>query len=246
MISKATVKDIQSLTHKKFRDEYGLFIAEGPKVIEELLSSNEISCKTICALPDWLKENEKILNTKSIADIIEVVEMELEKISQLSTPNKVLGVFHKKNLKENKLAGKITLVLDDIQDPGNMGTIIRIADWFGLENIICSENSVDIYNSKVVQSSMGSIARVNVLYKDLAGFLQLNNSITTMAAALEGKEINSLGKIKEAILIIGNESKGIHPSLLKMANQKITIPRYGNAESLNAAVAAGIILSHIS
>jgi RNA methyltransferase, TrmH family len=126
-----------------------------------------------------------------------------------------------------------------------MGTIVRNADWFGIETIICSQNCVDCFNPKVVQSTMGSLSRVTILYTDLTDFIQKNNKINLFAAALAGTSIFDIGKIKEGIILIGNESKGIHEDLLKLTKQKITIPRYGNAESLNAAVASGIILAQI-
>ncbi len=126
-----------------------------------------------------------------------------------------------------------------------MGTIIRIADWFGVENIICSENCVDCYNPKVVQSTMGSLARVNILYTDLKLFLLSHKNISIYAAALSGKNISELHKINEGFILIGNESKGIKAQLLAISNHQVTIPRYGKAESLNAAVATGIILSHV-
>lgn len=246
MLSKSTVKYIQSLTHKKFRDEYGVFTAEGPKVVEELLREEKFSCKTVCGLPQWLEENNTLLHTNPPDEVIEVNEIELEKISQLTTPNKVLAVFHKKETKEIlELEGRVTLVLDDIHDPGNMGTIIRIADWFGIENIMCSENCVDQYNFKVVQGTMGSIGRVNIVYKELVAFLESNSNIRRLVTALEGKDVKTMGNIKETFVIIGSESKGISREIMELEHEQITIHRYGNAESLNAAVAAGIILSHI-
>ena len=158
-----------------------------------------------------------------------------------------MAVFEKKQTeKAVNLKGKLSLMLDDLQDPGNLGTIIRIADWFGIDNIICSENSVDCYNPKVVQSTMGSLARVNILYVQLEKFLKENSGIKVYAATLSGTSIFKLPKITEGIILIGNESKGIHHDLLKYKVEQITIPRIGHAESLNAAVAAGIIVSQLS
>jgi RNA methyltransferase, TrmH family len=246
MLSKSTVKYIQSLTHKKFRDEYGVFTAEGPKVVEELLRDKNFNCKTVCALPEWVKENTQLLNPASCEEVIEINEIELEKISELSTPNKVIGVFYKKEQKEDiDLTGKLTLVLDDIHDPGNMGTIIRIADWFGVENIVCSKSCVDQYNSKVVQGSMGSIGRVNVVYKELVTFLESNSKIRRLFTMLEGKNVKTFGKTEEGLIIIGSESRGIRKEILSLPHEQISIERYGKAESLNAAVATGIILSHL-
>ena len=139
----------------------------------------------------------------------------------------------------------MTLVLDSIQDPGNLGTIIRIADWFGIKQVVCSPACADIYNPKVVQSTMGSIGRVDVFYTELLAWLAMKQDIRIYASALEGQDVSKMPKLKEGLIIIGNESKGIHPDILARANVKITIPRMGEAESLNAAVATGIILSHI-
>ena len=143
------------------------------------------------------------------------------------------------------IKGAISLALDTIQDPGNMGTIIRLADWFGIKNIFCSTNCVDVYNPKVVQASMGSISRVRVGYTDILSLLEENKEIPIYAAVLHGKDITKMEKINEGIIVIGNESKGINEEILKLANVQITIPGKGKAESLNAGVAAGIILSHL-
>ena len=246
MLSKKIVKYIQSLSHKKFRDEEGVFVAEGPKVVSEFLSAEIIECKIICAEKEWLFENQILLKNINPANIFETDEHWLKSISLLKTPNKVVAVFTKKPTVENQNHhGKISLMLDDLQDPGNMGTIIRIADWFGVENIICSEHSVDRYNPKVVQSTMGSLLRVNVIYTDLKIFMKKNKQIAFYAASLSGVSVFKLPKITEGIFLIGNESKGLGEEILKSASQKITIPKAGHAESLNAAVAAGIILSQV-
>jgi len=242
MLSKTQLKYIQSLGQKKSRDEEGLFIAEGPKIVEEFLTQPAVTVRQVYALKSWFEENkEKVGNT----ELHEIDETELERVSQLKTPNQVLAVVKKfHSNKAPDLKNKITLALDTIQDPGNMGTIIRIADWFGIKNIICSNDSADVYNPKVVQATMGSIARVNIVYTDLQKWLRENKSIGTYATALSGKPVNAVGKLKDGIIIIGNESKGVHDEILA-ASEKISSPRIGEAESLNAAVATGIILSHI-
>jgi TrmH family RNA methyltransferase len=247
MFSKSTIKYIQSLQHKKFRDEYNVFVAEGPKVVTELLQSNIFSCKAIYAVQDWVDGIDK--NTlKSIKTSLDVIkDFELEKIAHYATANKVVGVFGKKLPGEKIfLKDKITLLLDDIQDPGNFGTIIRTADWFGIANIICSTNTVDVYNPKVVQSTMASIGKVNVLYADLKNWIEVHPGVRIFAATLAGRSINDIKPLKEAMIIIGNESKGISNEIMELADEKITIPRVGAAESLNAAVAAGIILYAIT
>ena len=244
MLGKAKIKYIQSLGQKKHRDEHGFFIAEGPKIIDELLHSVPQQVKEVYAVKEWLKENG---NHPKNGIFHEVSEQELEKLSQLKTPRQVIAVVKKFDddaiIEAN---GKISLVLDMIQDPGNFGTIIRIADWFGVSQVICSKDSADIYNPKVVQATMGSIGRVNVFYRDLRAWLRKQNNIRIYATMLEGIDITKMNPLKEGIIMIGNESKGIGEDLLALANERITIPRKGAAESLNAAVAAGIILSHVT
>ncbi|MEO6684122.1 MAG: RNA methyltransferase [Ginsengibacter sp.] len=247
MLTKKIAKYIQSLSYKKFRDEEKSFIAEGPKVVEEFLTTKKFNCEIIVAERDWLVNHQLLLSGMDPNMVFEVEPNRLQSISLLKTSNKVLGVF--KQLSGNDappLAGKITLMLDDLQDPGNMGTIIRIADWFGIDQMVCSHNSVECYNPKVVQSTMGSLARVSIFYTDLFSFLQNNKGVSLYTAALEGDSVFEMGNIKKGVIMIGNESKGIHSELFQLATHKITIPRFGNAESLNAAVATGIILSHIA
>jgi len=245
MLSKKIVKYIQSLSLKKFRDAECAFIAEGPKIVNEFLSEKKLKCILICAVKDWLNENSLLLEGQDISAMYEIDEHWLKSISQLKTPNKVVAVFGKNDADLPSLTGKISILLDDLQDPGNLGTIIRIADWFAIENIICSDTSVDCYNPKVVQSSMGSLARVNIVYSDPEAWLHAHPNIPTYAATLNGTSIFDLPKISEGIFLIGNESKGIHNNLLKLCTHHITIPRLGKAESLNAGVATGIILSQI-
>jgi TrmH family RNA methyltransferase len=246
MLSKSIVKYIQSLSHKKLRDEHGQFIAETPKVVAEFLSAGNSKCQILCADKVWISENDNLLKNILPGNIYETDETSLQKISFLKTPNKVLAVFDKQlPVSEPVLSGKFSLMLDDIRDPGNMGTIIRIADWFGIENIICSENSADCYNPKVVQASMGSLARVNVMYIPLHAFIGANKNLSVYAATLSGTSLSALKNIAEGIILIGNESRGIGEDLLNEATLHITIPRYGYAESLNAGVATGIILSHL-
>ncbi len=246
MLSKKIVKYIQSLSHKKVRDEERVFIAEGPKIVSEFLLSEKTKCKIICAEKEWLLENGSLLKNLNSEDIFETDEHWLKSISRLKSPNKVIAVFYKKlSLKIPNLANKISLMLDDLQDPGNMGTIIRIADWFGIENIICSENSVDCYNPKVVQSTMGSLSRINIFYTGLVSFIEKNKKINLYATTLSGDSVFKAPQINEGIILIGNESKGVQEDLLKLTSQQISIPKIGHAESLNAAVASGIILSQI-
>jgi len=245
MLSKSQLKYIQSLHHKKFRDLEGAFIAEGNKVVLELLQSGQFVCEQLIGEQEWLHANEMLIRKHFSGDLLEVKDFELQKVSALSTASQVLAVFKKMQPKEIVIKGRVTLLLDTIQDPGNLGTIIRIADWFGIAAIICSSDTADQYNPKVVQSTMGSLARVNILYTDLSKFIRSNNKIKIYAAALNGKGISTLKGLKEGFIMIGNESKGISAELMEAATEKITIPKIGSAESLNAAVATGIILSHL-
>ena len=245
MLTKKVVKYIQSLTHKKFRDGEGVFVAEGPKAIAEFLLEGKAECEGIYAEKNWIQNNRHLINLLSFEKIFEIDNHLLGRISHLKTPNQVLGIFKKPAPIYPAIKGMLTIMLDDLQDPGNMGTIIRTADWFGIGSIICSENSVDCYNQKVVQATMGSLLRVNVFYTDLITFINKNEGIKLYAAALEGNSIFEMDKIKEGIVLIGNESKGINDELFKLATEKITIPKIGHAESLNAAVATGIILAQL-
>ena len=242
MFSKSIVKYIQSLQHKKFRDAHNAFIAEGNKVVSELIGGNNFVCNNIYATNEWINDNEKLLLGINKEKIREVKDFELEKIAAFSTPNFVVAEFQKNTrLIDLNLKNKITVLLDDIRDPGNFGTIIRTADWFGIETIICSEQTVDMYNPKVIQSTMASFGRVNIVYTNLEEIIKKHHHIKSYAASLDGKDLQDCGKLKEGFIIIGNESKGISGLLLHLATERITIPRSGSAESLNAAVAAGII-----
>ncbi len=243
MLAKSKVKYIQSLGQKKHRDEERCFIAEGPKLVEELLSSKNAVIREILGVADWINEKRQLLNDVAF---LQVQEHELEKISQLTTPNKVLAIVEQFDDGEaGDIKAKIILALETIQDPGNLGTIIRIADWFGVEQIVCSMDCADRNNPKVVQATMGSIARVKMIYTDLKPWLETQKSKHIYATTLGGENISAMEKIKEGIILIGNESKGISNEILQVANTTITIPKKGNAESLNAAVATGIILSHV-
>ena len=242
MISKSQLKYIQSLGQKKHRDDAGVFIAEGPKLVNELLKMPSAEVLEIYALNDWVVQQRALPSNTKVSVI---TEKELERITQLRTPNQVIAVIKKFPAKPIRLANQLTLVLDAIQNPGNLGTILRIADWFGVKQIICSLECADVYNPKVVQSTMGSIARVSVIYTDLVEFFK-KQTMTVYAAMLEGKNIFELSAVKEGLLLIGNESKGIHEKLIPFVTEKITIPKKGQAESLNAAVATGIILSHLT
>lgn len=237
MLSKNEAKYIQSLYHKKTREAEGVFIVEGPKIVEELMASGYVIRK-IYATAEWKPTHVTPL------ELINVSDDELQRITALQTANQVLAIAEQKQPGgEPQFKGKLTIVLDNIQDPGNLGTIIRIADWFGVKQIIASNDTVELYNPKVIQSTMGSFIRVEMRYTELADILK-NAGVPVYGALLNGKNINTMHNVKEGLLVIGNESKGISDDVKQLVTEPVTIPKSGGAESLNAAVATGIILSH--
>jgi RNA methyltransferase, TrmH family len=243
MLSKNQIKFVSSLQQKKFRTLHNAFIAEGHKVVQELLKSN-IVVTQLYSTAEYLADFQIDANV----DVIEVKKPELERISAFATASDVMVVCEIPHLvfDPQHLKGKLTLVLDDIKDPGNLGTIIRIADWFGIENIVCSLETVDVFNPKTIQATMGSIARVKVHRSDLITFFE-KQTIKSFGAVLGGASIYEQVLPKEGLLVIGNESKGISESILPLLSQQISIPSYANtthnenAESLNAAIATAII-----
>jgi RNA methyltransferase, TrmH family len=242
MPSKQVLKDIQRLGLKKGRAESGLFVAEGPKVVSELLEAIPDAVESVYALPEWIASHGALLAADKLQP---VTPEELARISQLQTPNTVLMVARQLPAQEPVPEQEWVLYLDTIQDPGNLGTIIRIADWFGIRNIVCSPGCAELYNPKVVQSTMASLARVNVWYDEAEDWLQ-KQRLPVLAAALGGTSIYDYKSGVGGILLIGNESKGLRPALMERATAHLTIPRIGSAESLNAAVATGIILSELT
>ena len=241
MIVKSRLKYINSLGEKKLRDADRVFIAEGPKIINELLGESSIEPQEIFALKEWIEKNRN-----SYPVFTEVDEVMLRRLSFLTTPNQVIGLFRMPDRGPLMLKNKISIVADGIQDPGNLGTIVRCADWFGVEQVICSRDSADIFNPKTVQSTMGSIARVKVYYEDLPALLLSQKEVPVYAATLEGKNIRDVDPVREGVIVIGNESKGISNEILALVKEKITIEKKGKAESLNVSVATGIILSYLT
>jgi TrmH family RNA methyltransferase len=244
MLSKSQVKYIQSLHQKKFRAISGAYIVEGPKISEECIAQAPGKVEYVAGLSEWMTGHSNILQQIPRERLFQVGAAELEKISALSTPNEVLVVLRKEEaldwvLPENAWC----LALDGIQDPGNLGTIIRIADWFGVSYLLCSSECAELYNPKVIQASMGSFLRILPQYTDLVPWLSVQDR-PVYAATLEGEPITRLREAAPGIILIGNESKGIRPEARALATREVTIPRIGAAESLNAAVATGILLSH--
>ncbi|WP_163397938.1 TrmH family RNA methyltransferase [Flavobacterium fluviatile] len=235
MISKNQIKLITGLHQKKQRFANQLFFAEGIKVIQELLQSNFELEYLFTTLNDFETAGSKR---------IPITEQELKKISALSTPNTCLAVF--KIPAEKKIINSdLILALDDIRDPGNLGTILRLCDWFGIQQIICSKETVDIYNPKVVQATMGSIARVNVNYVDLKSFIT-NTKLPVFGTFMNGENIYQSVLPHNGIIIMGNEANGISAEIEKTVTTRLTIPRFGKlqkTESLNVATATAIVLS---
>ncbi len=243
MLSKSQISLLQSLQHKKFRREHGLFLVEGYKSVSEFIHSAyqiEAIYHTSTIAPKLLKLSQKINFEEISLNII-------EKISTLKTPQDIIAVVKIPAwppLHYTTLQKKFSLVLDGIQDPGNMGTIIRTADWFGIDHIICSEDSVEVYNPKVVQATMGSLSRINVHYTDLTTAIP-QIDLPVFGALLEGENIYSTQFGNEGLLIMGNEGSGLRPEVKALINKAITIPCAGNAESLNVAIATAICCSEI-
>jgi TrmH family RNA methyltransferase len=243
MLSKAQIKFIRSLSIQKYRNEHKLFIAEGEKIVTEWLQSNA-SIQMIIGIEEWMNQHEHLLAKHHEVSKFVVSESVLESISTLQTPNKALIVISFPDESKSLPTDEWTIVLEHLQDPGNMGTIIRIADWFGIKNIVCSEDCVDIYNPKVIQSAMGSHLRVLFHFSTIESYLN-QVKIPVLAATLDGNILYQFQPFEKAVLLIGNESKGLSDVLTQKANHKITIPKTGKAESLNAAVATGILCSHL-
>jgi len=242
MLVKSQVKYIQSLGHKKFRDADGVFVAEGPKIVQEFLKSDNLRLIQCFATADWISVNGELLSGhENLCTPID--EKQLERISFHSAPNQVLAVFTKPVFSKREKSSGLTLLLDTIQDPGNLGTIIRTADWFGVNRIVCSMDTADVFNPKTVQSAMGSLVRVELIYTDLREYIQANPDQPVYAGSLEGEDLHENLSMSRGLLLMGNESKGIHPALEALAARRIRIPRTGAAESLNVAVATGILLS---
>jgi len=246
MLSKNQAKFIVSLRLKKQRQKYASFIAEGDKLVNETLAS-DLLIERIFALPNWIAKNP-YQKAENHPQAIEINADEMKKISSLKTPSSVLAVVKTRNAPlELKLeANKRYLVLDEVQDPGNLGTIIRTADWFGFDEIFCSKNCADCYNSKVVQSTMGSIVRVKVRYHDLNEVFDKNTNIPIYGATLDGSSIKETTFPESCFVVIGNEGRGINQGILERLEKGFFIEGKGKAESLNAAVATAITLYTIT
>lgn len=234
MLSKNQVKFIKSLKQKKNRQKHGLFVVEGIKTINELLKSKLV-------LHSLYTTQSFNINAK---DAFLITEQELKQISFLTTPNSALAIFKIPAVKVVEF-NQLILVLDSVRDPGNLGTIIRLCDWFGVKDLVCSKETVDCYNPKVIQATMGSISRVNISYVDLVGFLK-NSNLPCYGAFMDGDNVYNRELQEKAILIMGNEANGISKDIESIITKKVSIPRFGDlqiTESLNVATATAILLS---
>lgn len=235
MVTKQDIKLIKSLNQKKYRQQLGLFTVEGVKGIEEFLKSDF--------------KLHRLYTTKQIfddskGDVVDISENELKKITALKNPNTALAIFEIPKSVEVENSGLI-VALDDVRDPGNLGTIIRLCDWYGVKNLVCSNTTVDCYNSKVVQATMGSLTRVNIVYDDLSKFMT-NYKGEIFGTYMDGENIYSADLPNEGIIVLGNEANGISETITPIINRKITIPQFGigkDTESLNVANATAIVLS---
>lgn len=232
MLTKNHIKLITSLKQKKFRTQQNLFVVEGIKGIQEFLNSSF--------------ELDKLFATKDIfgVDTIMISEKDLERISNLKTPNTALALF-KIPTPSNQTNTDLSIALDDVRDPGNLGTIIRLCDWFGIQNLICSHGTVDCFNPKVVQATMGSLTRVNIQYVDLSSYIKSYKK-SVYGTFMDGKNIYEQQLLSEGLIILGNEANGISNDIEKLVTERIAIPRFGDlkaTESLNVATATAIVLS---
>ncbi|MGL5937855.1 MAG: TrmH family RNA methyltransferase [Phocaeicola sp.] len=241
MLSKNKIKLIRSLESKKRRKEESLFVAEGPKLVGDLLAY--FNCKLIVATSEWLSQHTFIKG----CEYIEVTQEELAKASFQKTPQEVLALFEQPlhTYDPNAIKKRLSLALDDIQDPGNLGTIIRIADWFGIEHLFCSIGTTDVYSPKAIQATMGALARVKVHYVDLPSFLSTLKDIPLYGTFLDGEVIYKEPLTSCGIIVMGNEGKGISNEIEQLLNKRLFIPNYPadkeSSESLNVAVATAII-----
>ena len=254
MLSKAKIKEIQALGIKKFRDEQGLFVAEGDKLVSFLLQSFE--CECLIASAQWMMSTQGDFDTKGCTsslctivakECIVAEEDEIQKASFLKTPQSVLAVFRKPHCKveEANPASQLVLALDCIQDPGNLGTIIRVADWFGIGHIVCSPDTADAFSPKTVQATMGALANVKVYYTNLEEYILQNSTSPVYGTFLTGDNIYASNLTQQGIIVMGNEGNGIRPEIESLINKRLHIPSYppdrNTTGSLNVATATAIV-----
>ncbi|MCF3651299.1 TrmH family RNA methyltransferase [Synoicihabitans lomoniglobus] len=236
-VTKAEISRLRGLRLKKNREQSRQFIVEGPKVVGELIAAGH-AFETIYATPDW--------STSAVVEVETVTEIEMTKISHFPTPSSVLAVgrIARATLADDELDKGFTLALDGVQDPGNVGTMLRIADWFGFARVLLSPDCADLFSQKVVNASMGSFARMRVVTTDLAAALS-DASVPVLGCDLNGDALSTITPPAAAVVVIGSEGRGLSAAVASVLTRRITIPRHGHAESLNAGVAAGIVCAHL-
>ncbi|GAA4403733.1 RNA methyltransferase [Nibrella viscosa] len=243
MLSKNLSKYVQSLHQKKYRQEHGAFLVEGAKSVREVLLSG-FQVEILLITDQFYKENDLLPHNQRPRTEF-VTPAELERVGTLASNNTALAVV--KTRENRPLAaepGELALVLDDVRDPGNLGTILRIADWYGIRKIICSDTTADVYNPKVISASKGSFTRVDWWYGDLVAWLKQQPDIPVYGAFLDGGNVHQTAFGGTGYLVMGNESNGISPEVAALVSRRVTIPRYGGAESLNVGIATAIILDN--
>ncbi|WP_297338221.1 RNA methyltransferase [Algoriphagus sp.] len=239
MFSKNTAKFIKSLHQKKYRIESGMFFVEGEKSVIEVLDS-DFTIESIFGTNTFLAHYDPLIQTKGVV-AEEVSQKQLESIGHYQSNNSALAVVKMKGNEPFEVSDKeLILALDEVRDPGNLGTIIRIADWYGIRKLVFSPHTADFYNPKVIQSSMGSFTRVSFFYSDLSQVLE-QWKLPIYGAFLGGESVHELEVIQPGVLVMGNESNGISPQIEKLVNRKLTIPSFGDAESLNVAIATAVL-----
>lgn len=243
MLSKAVIKYINSLQVKKYRNQHQAFVVEGAKSVKELLES-EFELQQVYVTESFEKEHQHLLNKGISYEVVS--EADLVRAGTYASNNAALAVAAMRDLPTLKVqTSELVIALDDIRDPGNLGTIIRIADWYGIEKIICSENCADFYNPKVIAATMGSFTRLQVHYIDLENWLKGHAATHQVyGASLDGENIHQMKLKPQGIVVMGNEANGIRPEIAKQINQLIKIPAFGKAESLNVATATAIIIDN--
>lgn len=242
-LSNNKIKYVKSLKDKKFRNEHQTFVAEGDKLVSDLLASGK--CQLLIALPEWIEAHPEA----KAEEIIPANERGLNKVTLLKTPPPVIAVFYRPEYKveDIKMEEHLSLVLDGIQDPGNVGTIVRVADWFGIEHVFCSPDCADIFNPKTVQATMGAIARVKTIYTDIAALLNEKNHLPIYGTFLDGENIYEEELTANGFIVMGSEGRGISPKVVDVINRRLLIPNYpkgkNSSESLNVAAATAIVCS---
>lgn len=247
MLTKRQIKYINSLQQKKFRKEHQCFLVQGTKSVLELITFSEVEVELLVISQEFSDKYQNELQSASIDELVIAKPKELERLGTFDSNSMTLAVVKmRKEQTVSRRDNEFVLVLDDIRDPGNLGTIIRIADWYGVKHIVCTPTTADMYNPKVVAATMGSFLRVNLVYTDVLDYLKTQKDVFVGGALLNGEEIYKVkGHEKGGVIVIGNESKGISEEVQKLITHKITIPRIGEAESLNAGIATAIFCDNL-